>query len=83
MSAASVITIFVRHSAECKYARDEFCRRCRKHFRDTENSKQYRRKAGTCGSRFANYVPAGDGTRLSDTLTLRDIRWHLEIGRWS
>jgi integrase len=44
-----VITIFVRHSADCKYAGDEFCRRCncRKHFRWTQNGKQYRRKADT------------------------------------
>ncbi len=44
-----VITIFVRHSEGCKYAGDEFCRRCncRKHFRWTQNGKQYRRKAGT------------------------------------
>src|SRR5215472_3736119 len=49
MSTAPVITIFVRHSAHCKYAGDEFCRRCRcrKHFRWTQNGKQYRRKAGT------------------------------------
>ena len=46
---APVITIFVRHSAGCKYAGDEFCKRCncRKHFRWTQNGKQYRRKAGT------------------------------------
>src|SRR5437762_14250689 len=44
-----LITIFVRHSADCKYAGDEFCKRCncRKHFRWTQNGKQYRRKAGT------------------------------------
>ena len=44
-----VITIFVRHSDGCKYAGDEFSRRCdcRKHFRWTQNGKQYRRKAGT------------------------------------
>jgi len=46
---APVITIFVRHSADCKYAGDEFCKRCncRKHFRWTQNGEQYRRKAGT------------------------------------
>ncbi len=46
---APLITIFVRHSAGCKYAGDEFCKRCncRKHFRWTQNGKQYRRKAGT------------------------------------
>ena len=44
-----VITIFVRHSPGCKYAGDEFCKRCscRKHFRWTQNGKQFRRKAGT------------------------------------
>jgi hypothetical protein len=37
------------HSADCKYAGDEFCKRCncRKHFRWSTNGKQYRRKAGT------------------------------------
>jgi integrase/recombinase XerD len=49
MSTAPLITIFVRHSADCKYAGDEFCKRCncRKHLRWTRNGKQYRRKAGT------------------------------------
>ena len=44
-----VITIFVRHSAGCKYAGDEFTKRCncRKHFRWTQEGKQFRRKAGT------------------------------------
>jgi len=44
-----LITIFVRHSADCKYAGDEFCKRCncRKHLRWTQNGKQYRQKAGT------------------------------------
>ena len=49
MSIAPLVTIFVRHSAECKYAGDEFEKRCRcrKHFRWTQNGKQYRRKTGT------------------------------------
>ena len=44
-----VMTIFVRHSPGCKYAGDEFCKRCncRKHFRWTLAGKQHRRKAGT------------------------------------
>lgn len=44
-----VITIFVRHSTSCRYAGDEFCKRCncRKHLRWTHNGKQYRKKAGT------------------------------------
>lgn len=44
-----IITVFVRHSEDCKYKHEEFSRRCdcRKHFRWTQNGKQYRRKAGT------------------------------------
>jgi integrase/recombinase XerD len=47
--SAPVITIFVRHSPGCKYAGDEFCKRCncRKHFRWTQGGKQFRRTAGT------------------------------------
>ena len=43
------ITIFVRHSPGCKYAGDEFAKRCdcRKHLRWTLKGKQHRRKAGT------------------------------------
>jgi site-specific recombinase XerD len=49
MSANPIITIFVRHSADCKYAGDEFEKRCRcrKHFRWTQNGKQHRKTAGT------------------------------------
>jgi len=45
---APVITIFVRHSEDCKYKGDDQWKRCQcpKHFRWTQNSKQYRRKAG-------------------------------------
>jgi integrase/recombinase XerD len=44
-----LITIFVRHSPGCKYAGDEFSKRCdcRKHLRWTHNGKQYRKKANT------------------------------------
>lgn len=44
-----VVTIFVRHSANCKYKGDEFTRRCkcRKHLRWTQNGVQHRRQAGT------------------------------------
>jgi integrase/recombinase XerD len=43
------ITIFVRHSATCKYAGDEFCKRCscRKHLRWSQGRRQYRRASGT------------------------------------
>jgi integrase/recombinase XerD len=54
MSVAPVITIYVRHGKnkdgkECKYAGDEFARRCqcRKHLRWIHNGKRYRRKAET------------------------------------
>jgi integrase/recombinase XerD len=44
-----IITIFVRHTPGCKWAGDEFCKRCncRKHFRWSQDGKQYRKKAGT------------------------------------
>ena len=44
-----VITIFVRHTEDCKYAGEEFEKRCkcRKHFRWTANGKQHRKAAGT------------------------------------
>ncbi len=43
-----LITIFVRHSADCKYEGDEFCKRCKckKHLRWSKGGKQYRRKTG-------------------------------------
>ncbi|ABF42762.1 phage integrase [Candidatus Koribacter versatilis Ellin345] len=49
MTISPVVTIFVRHSADCKYHGEEFEKRCRcrKHLRWSQNGKQYRRKAGT------------------------------------
>jgi integrase/recombinase XerD len=46
--AAPIITIFVRHSAGCKYAGDEFTKRCdcKKHLRWTHNGTQHRRATG-------------------------------------
>lgn len=48
-TASPVITIYVRHSEDCKYQGDEFERRCRcrKHLRWTQNGTRYRRKSGT------------------------------------
>jgi site-specific recombinase XerD len=45
----AIITIFVRHSAECKYAGDEFEKRCRcpKHLRWSHERKQHRVSART------------------------------------
>ena len=44
-----IITIFVRHSGDCKYRGDEFYKgcKCRKHLRWSRNGKQYRKAAGT------------------------------------
>jgi integrase/recombinase XerD len=44
-----IVTIFVRHRRGCKYAGEEFEKRCncRKHLRWSHNSKQYRKTAGT------------------------------------
>ena len=49
MSTAPVITIHVRHSADCKYIGDEFAKRCqcRKHLRWHLHGKLHRRKANT------------------------------------
>jgi integrase/recombinase XerD len=49
MSTAPVVTVFVRHSSNCKYRDDEFWKKCscRKHLRWTHNGKQHRKKAGT------------------------------------
>jgi integrase len=41
--------VYVRHSPGCKYAGDEFSKRCncRKHLRWSKDGKQFRQKAGT------------------------------------
>lgn len=46
--AAPLITIFVRHSAGCKYSGDEFTKRCqcKKHLRWSHDGKQHRMKTG-------------------------------------
>jgi integrase/recombinase XerD len=67
--SAPVITIFVRHTPGCKYAGDEFTKRCncRKHFRWTHGGKQFRRAAGT-----RSWAEAEDNkTRLTDQLAGR------------
>lgn len=47
--AVPSVTVFVRHSRNCKYFGDETCRkcRCRKHLRWTHGGKQYRQAAKT------------------------------------
>ena len=49
ISVPVVITIFVRHSAGCKYEGEEFSKRCRcrKHLRWSKDGKQHRRGANT------------------------------------
>jgi integrase/recombinase XerD len=46
---APLITIFVRHSTGCKYAGDEFTKRCncKKHIRWSQNGKQHRLRTGS------------------------------------
>lgn len=48
-STTPLITIYVRHSADCKYIADETSKRCtcRKHLRWSLDGKQYRRTANT------------------------------------
>lgn len=48
-SSSPVVTIFVRHSADCRYRGNEFAKRCncRKHLRWSQNGTQNRKTAGT------------------------------------
>lgn len=79
MSPAPTITIFVRHSADCKYKGDEFYRRCncRKHFRWFANDKQHRRTANT-----RSWSEAEEGKReLTDQLSGRVVEAAATAGR--
>jgi site-specific recombinase XerD len=71
MSTTPIITIFVRHSSDCKYKGDEFARRCqcRKHLRWTRNGTQYRRTAGTRSWAEAETVKREIEDQLSGRLT--------------
>lgn len=76
MSTTPVITIFVRHSEDCKYKGDEFARRCqcRKHLRWTQHGVQYRRMAGT-----RSWAEAEEAKRdLEDQLAGRTPEQRLE-----
>lgn len=78
MATAPVITIYVRHSVDCKYGADEFCRRCdcRKHLRWSINGKQHRLKANT-----RSWAEAEEVTReLADQLSGKEPA-PKEIGR--
>lgn len=86
MSAAPVITIYVRHSDGCKYASDEFSRRCvcRKHLRWTHHGKQHRCKANTRSWAEAEEVKRDLAAQLSGKEpgpkdTGRDIRSAIEL----
>ena len=76
-----LITIFVRHAADCKYAGDEFSKRCtcRKHFRWSKDGVQYRKQAGTRSWTEAEEVKrkledgwAGRVPETASTPTLRE-----------
>jgi integrase/recombinase XerD len=62
-----LITIFVRHSPGCKYAGDDFCKRCncRKHLRWSQGGKQYRKQAGTRSWTEAEKAKANLSAQLS------------------
>jgi integrase/recombinase XerD len=65
-----VITIFVRHTPDCKYLGDEFHKgcRCRKHLRWSKGGKQYRKTAGTRSWEQAETVKLQLQAQLSGTL---------------
>ena len=87
MSPAPTITIFVRHSPDCKYKGDEFYRRCncRKHFRWFANGKQHRRTANTRSWSEAEEVKRELADQLSGRVvetasaTERDIRSAVDV----
>lgn len=66
-----IITIFVRHSADCKYRGDEFFKscNCRKHLRWSLKGKQYRETAGTRSWSRAEEVKLLKLTQLTGTPT--------------
>src|ERR1039458_9354069 len=72
MSTTPLITVFVRHKEKCKYAGDEFTKRCscKKHLRWTQNGTQHRRAAGT-----RSWLEADEAKRdLEDQLSGRSRR---------
>jgi site-specific recombinase XerD len=74
--SAPVITIYVRHAARCKYADDEFCKRCncRKHFRWTLKGTQHRQKAGTRSWAEAEEIKANLAAQLSGKAPAADAQ---------
>jgi integrase/recombinase XerD len=70
-----VITIYVRHSVGCKYAGEEFARRCdcRKHLRWTANGRQQRLKTGSRSWEEAEEVKHRLIDQLSGKETVSDM----------
>ena len=68
---APLITIFVRHTAACKYAGDEFNKRCgcKKHLRYSLKGKQYRVKTGQRSWAGAEQVKRKLEAQLTGRLT--------------
>jgi site-specific recombinase XerD len=65
----------VRHSPGCKYAGDEFCKRCncRKHLRWSKDKKQYRKQAGTRSWAEAEEVKGRIAAQLSGKAPATDL----------
>lgn len=77
MSTAPVITVFVRHASDCKYAADEFARRCdcRKHLRWFADGKLQRKKANT-----RSWAEAEEAKRqLHDQLSGKTVERSAEV----
>lgn len=81
------ITIYVRHSAGCSYAGDEFARKCkcRKWLRWTQDGKRHRVKANTRSWAEAEEVKRNLGNRLAgrsvdqDETSDKNIRTAIEV----
>jgi integrase/recombinase XerD len=81
-----VIAIFVRHTVGCKYAGDEFAKRCpcRKHLRWTQNGEQQRRKTGTRSWEEAERAKREledqlSGRKRAEADTAKDLRDGIEV----
>ena len=75
-AASPIVTIYVRHAEGCKYEGDEFTKRCRcrKHFRWTQDGKQYRRTAGTRSWEEAEEIKRDLEAQLSGKAPATDER---------
>jgi integrase/recombinase XerD len=75
-AASPIVTIYVRHKQGCKYEGDEFTKRCqcRKHFRWTQDGKQYRQTAGTRSWEEAEEIKRDLEAQLSGKAPATDER---------